>query len=137
MRELHLTVLDSTLPDLCRYEKEITHAKRAFFRCTLLPPPARQLEGSGLAVWSRPKGGYFISLDTLAGCAKRTVQLAKEAGVTLTGAGATYPYKRDPQDRNIRIAPTYPTPEELKSAMDIFILCVKIAGIESVVNQGN
>ena len=96
-----------------------------------------ELEGSGLAVWSRPKGGYFISLDTLAGCAKRTVQLAKEAGVTLTGAGATYPYKRDPQDRNIRIAPTYPTPEELKSAMDIFILCVKIAGIESVVNQGN
>ena len=96
-----------------------------------------ELEGSGLAVWSRPKGGYFISLDTLAGCAKRTVQLAKEAGVTLTGAGATYPYKRDPQDRNIRIAPTYPTPEELKSAVDIFILCVKIAGIELVVNQGN
>ena len=96
-----------------------------------------ELEGSGLAVWSRPKGGYFISLDTLAGCAKRTVQLAKEAGVTLTGAGATYPYKKDPKDRNIRIAPTYPTPEELKAAMDIFILCVKIAGIESVVNQGN
>ena len=96
-----------------------------------------ELEGSGLAVWSRPKGGYFISLDTLAGCAKRTVQLAKEAGVTLTGAGATYPYKKDPEDRNIRIAPTYPTPEELKKAMDIFILCVKIAGIESVVSQGN
>ena len=96
-----------------------------------------ELEGSGLAVWSHPKGGYFISLDTLEGCAKRTVELAKEAGVTLTGAGATYPYKKDPKDRNIRIAPTYPTPEELKAAMDIFILCVKIAGIESVVNQGN
>lgn len=94
-----------------------------------------ELAGSGLAEWSRPKGGYFISLDTLPGCAKRTVQLAKEAGVTLTGAGATYPYGRDPKDRNIRIAPTYPTPEELKDAMDIFILCVKLAGIESVLGQ--
>ena len=83
------------------------------------------------------EGSYFISLDTLAGMCKAHRAAAKEAGVTLTGAGATYPYKRDPQDRNIRIAPTYPTPEELKSAMDIFILCVKIAGIESVVNQGN
>lgn len=96
---------------------------------------SEELRGSGLAEWSSPKGGYFISLDTLPGCAKRTVALAKEAGVTLTGAGATYPYKKDPEDRNIRIAPTYPTPEELKAAMDIFILCVKLAGIESIVNQ--
>ena len=94
-----------------------------------------ELQGSGLAVWSHPKGGYFISLDTLPGCAKRTVGLAKEAGVTLTGAGATYPYGKDPEDRNIRIAPTYPTPEELKDAMDIFTLCVKIAGIEAVINR--
>lgn len=88
-----------------------------------------------LASWSRPKGGYFISLDTLPGCAKRTVLLAKEAGVTLTGAGATYPYGKDPKDSNIRIAPTYPTIDELSKAMDIFNLCVKIAGIENVLEN--
>ena len=90
------------------------------------------LKGSGLASWSNPKGGYFISLDTLSGCAARTVQLAREAGVTLTGAGATYPYGKDPKDSNIRIAPTYPVTAELEKAMDIFIICVKIAGIEKI-----
>lgn len=93
------------------------------------------LAGTGLASWSHPKGGYFISVDTLPGCARRTVQLAKEAGVTLTGAGATYPYKKDPRDCNIRIAPTYPTTEELKDAMELFILCVKIAAIETMTSQ--
>lgn len=90
------------------------------------------LKGSGLASWSNPKGGYFISLDTLSGCAARTVQLAREAGVTLTDAGATYPYGKDPKDSNIRIAPTYPVTAELEKAMDIFIICVKIAGIEKI-----
>ena len=94
-----------------------------------------QLFGSELASWSHPKGGYFISLNTLPGCAKRTVELAKKAGVTLTGAGATYPYGKDPEDRNIRIAPTYPTPEELAMAMNILVLCVKIAGIETLINK--
>lgn len=93
------------------------------------------LAGTGLASWSHPKGGYFISVDTLPGCARRTVQLAKEAGVTLTGAGATYPYKKNPRDCNIRIAPTYPTTEELKDAMELFILCVKIAAIETMTSQ--
>ncbi len=89
-----------------------------------------ELGGTDLATWSQPKGGYFVSVDTKPGCAKRVVSLAKEAGVVLTGAGATYPYKNDEKDSNIRIAPSYPTVEELEKAMDIFILCVKIAGIE-------
>lgn len=93
------------------------------------------LSGSGLASWSNPKGGYFVSLDTLPGCAKRTVELANNAGVTLTGAGATYPYGKDPKDSNIRIAPTYPTIDELEKAMDIFTLCVKIAGIEKLLEK--
>lgn len=92
----------------------------------------KDLSGTGLAGWSHPKGGYFISLDTLPGCAKRTVELARNAGVTLTGAGATYPYGEDPKDSNIRIAPTYPNLKELEKAMDIFTVCVKIAGIEKI-----
>ncbi|BDF32800.1 putative aminotransferase [Lachnospiraceae bacterium] len=90
-----------------------------------------ELKGTGFASWSRPKGGYFISLDTRPGCAKRTVALAKDAGVVLTDAGATYPYGRDEKDSNIRIAPSYPTLEELAAAMDIFILCIKIAALET------
>lgn len=90
-----------------------------------------QFGGTGLASWSTPKGGYFISLYTPPGYAKRTVALAKEAGVTLTDAGATYPYGKDEADRNIRIAPSYPTLEELDAAMDIFILCIKIAALEN------
>lgn len=89
-----------------------------------------KLGGTGLASWSRPKGGYFISLNTLPGCAKRTVALAKEAGVVLTDAGATYPYGKDEKDSNIRIAPSYPSLEELDAAMDIFILCIKLAAME-------
>ena len=92
----------------------------------------KELKGSGLLKWHSPKGGYFVSVDTLPGCAKRTVQLAKEAGVTLTGAGATWPYGKDPEDRNIRIAPSFPTIDELEKAVEIFILCVKIAGIEKL-----
>ena len=84
-----------------------------------------------VASWSHPKGGYFVSLNVFPGCAKRTVALAKEAGVTLTGAGASYPYGKDPKDSNIRIAPSYPSVGELSQAMDILILCVKLAYIEN------
>ncbi len=95
----------------------------------------KDLAGSGLASWSNPKGGYFVSLDTLPGCARRTIELAENAGVTLTKAGAAYPYGKDPKDSNIRIAPTYPAIDELKKAMDIFIICVKIAGIEKILKN--
>lgn len=77
--------------------------------------------------WSKPKGGYFISLNVAPGCAKRTVELCKQAGVTLTGAGASFPYHKDPDDKNIRIAPTFPSTEELGKAVEILCLCAKIA----------
>ncbi len=95
----------------------------------------QQLTGTGLASWTSPKGGYFIALDTLPGCAKATVELAKKAGVTLTGAGATFPYKKDPNDTNIRIAPTYPTYDELILAMQLFCVCVKLAGVNKLLEQ--
>lgn len=93
-----------------------------------------QAELSGIAAWTVPRGGYFISLDLPAGCAKRTAQLCKEAGVVLTPAGATYPYGRDPQDKNLRIAPTFPPAEELRTATQLLCLCAKIAAAEKAGN---
>jgi DNA-binding transcriptional MocR family regulator len=92
----------------------------------------RELGGTGLISWIRPKGGYFVSVDTMEGCAKAVVALAKEAGTTLTEAGATFPCGRDPRDANIRIAPTFPSEEELRKAMDLFCLCVKLAGLNKL-----
>lgn len=89
-----------------------------------------ELQETGIATWNEPKGGYFISCFLAEGTAKRTVQLAKEAGVVFTGAGATYPYKNDPKDSNLRIAPTLPPMDELKTAMHIFCCCAKIAYLE-------
>lgn len=92
-----------------------------------------ELTSTGIAKWNEPRGGYFISCFLENGTAKRTVQLAKEAGVIFTGAGATYPYKNDPNDSNLRIAPTLPPMEELKIAMHIFCCCAKIAYLEKKV----
>lgn len=91
------------------------------------------LSDKGIATWNKPKGGYFISFNTIDGCAKRVIQLAKEAGVVLTSAGATFPYGKDPKDKNIRIAPTFPPIDELKVAMELFCLCVEIASIEKII----
>ncbi len=88
------------------------------------------LAEAGIASWTKPRGGYFVSFDGLEGTAKRTVQLAKEAGVVLTSAGATWPYGNDPTDSNIRIAPTMPTLDELSEALDVFVCCAKIAALE-------
>jgi len=92
----------------------------------------KELADTGLLTWTKPEGGYFITVDTLPGCAKATVALAKEAGVVLTGAGATYPYGIDPKDTNIRLAPSYPPIDELQAAMELFCLCVKLAGVRKL-----
>ena len=91
-----------------------------------------ELAGTGIGEWTRPGGGYFISFESLEGCAKAIVARCKEAGVVLTGAGATYPYGKDPRDSNIRIAPTFPTAEELSQATDLFVLCVKLVSVEKL-----
>lgn len=90
----------------------------------------REIAPLGLAEWNRPKGGYFVSVNTLPGLAKRTVELVKEAGVVMTGAGATFPYGKDPNDSNIRVAPSLPPVEELEQAMAVFCCCLKLAALE-------
>ena len=90
----------------------------------------KQLAPVGVASWTNPHGGYFISVDVMEGCAKRVVALCKEAGVTLTDAGATYPYGKDPKDCNIRIAPSFPSVQELQEAMNVFCISAKLAALE-------
>ena len=92
----------------------------------------KELADTGIASWEKPYGGYFISFEAMEGCAKKIVAKCKEAGVTLTGAGATYPYGKDPKDSNIRLAPSFPTLEELAQAADLFVLCVKLVSIEKI-----
>ncbi len=94
-----------------------------------------ELGGLGIATWTEPKGGYFISFEAMDGCAKEIVAKCKEAGVVLTGAGATFPYGVDPKDSNIRLAPTFPTPEELAAAADLFVLCVKLVSVEKLLKK--
>lgn len=89
----------------------------------------------GIGSWTNPKGGYFISFDAMDGCAKKIVAMAKEAGLVLTGAGATYPYGKDPDDKNIRIAPSFPTLEELKMAAELFVVCVRLVSAEKLLEQ--
>lgn len=95
----------------------------------------KELSGAGIGEWKKPLGGYFISFDALEGCAKKIVAKCKEAGVTLTGAGATFPYGKDPKDSNIRIAPSFPTPEEMSQATDLFVLCVKLVSIDKILES--
>ena len=95
----------------------------------------RELNGLGIASWLSPKGGYFVSLDSMPGTAKRTLQLCAEAGVVMTNAGATYPYGIDPLDSNIRIAPSYPPLHELQQAMEVFCICLKLAATEKILNH--
>lgn len=95
----------------------------------------RELGGLEIGSWIKPKGGYFISFEAMEGCAKEIVKKCKEAGVILTNAGAPFPYKKDIKDSNIRIAPSYPTAEEMAQATDLFVLCVKLASVEKLLEQ--
>lgn len=95
----------------------------------------KELSGLGIGSWTEPKGGYFISFEAMDGCAKAIAAKCKEAGVKLTGAGATFPYGKDPKDSNIRIAPSFPTPEEMKQAADLFVLCVKLVSVEKLLEN--
>ena len=95
----------------------------------------REIGPLGFANWVDPKGGYFVSLNTMPGTAKRALALCQEAGVTMTPAGATFPYGIDPNDSNIRIAPSLPPVEELEQAMEVFCVCLKIAALEKLLSE--
>lgn len=97
----------------------------------------RDLGGLGIGSWTSPKGGYFISFDSLDGCAKAIVARCKKAGLVMTGAGATYPYGKDPHDSNIRIAPSYPPLSDLILAMELFAVCAKIVSIDKLISEMN
>lgn len=95
----------------------------------------KELSGTGIARWSNPKGGYFISFDSMDGCAKEIVSKCREMGVVLTGAGATYPYGKDPKDSNIRIAPSFPAIAELETAVEIFVISVKLVSVNKLLEN--
>ena len=124
---LYLKDKEHTLA-LMKKHAEIMYPK---FRC-VLEYLEREIAPAGIARWQKPKGGYFVSVNTLPGLARRTLALCKEAGVTMTGAGATFPYGVDPQDSNIRIAPSLPPVEELEKTMEIFCASLKLAALEQL-----
>jgi DNA-binding transcriptional MocR family regulator len=95
----------------------------------------RDLAGTGMGSWTRPRGGYFISFDTRDGLATEVVRLAGDIGVKLTPAGATFPYGKDPRNRNIRLAPTFATRQAVQQAMDAFVVCVRLATVRQRLQQ--
>ena len=96
---------------------------------------AADLKDKNIAEWTQPNGGYFVSINTLDGCAAAVVDLAAAAGVKLTPAGATYPYKKDPRDRNIRIAPTFPPANQVETAIKLVTLCIQLVSIEKLIKR--
>jgi DNA-binding transcriptional MocR family regulator len=124
-----------------RYLKDKAHTLELMKRHAAIMKPKfdavvnaldKEIAPLGIASWKRPKGGYFISVDTADGLAKRTLALCKEAGVVMTSAGATFPYGVDPRDQNIRIAPSLPPVEELEQAIAVFCTCLKLAALEQL-----
>jgi DNA-binding transcriptional MocR family regulator len=94
----------------------------------------KELGGSSIASWSRPNGGYFTSIDTLPGCARDVITKAAAAGVKLTPAGATFPYGKDPEDRNIRIAPSFPSVVDVKTAMELVTICIQLVSVDKLLS---
>ena len=102
---------------------------------TVLSRLKNDLGEDGIITWTEPVGGYFVSVDLTYGCAKEVVELCEQAGVKLTGAGATFPYGKDPENKNIRLSPSFPPVEELDLAMQLFTLCCKLASAEKLIQS--
>lgn len=134
INQLHIVKYFKDVDGITSHMKKLADDMRPKFDL-VLETLKRELAGSGLLTWTVPDGGYFITVDTIEGCAKATVELGKKAGVKLTGAGATFPYGKDPLDTNIRLAPTYPSIEDLKTAIDLFCVCVKLAGVTKILEN--
>ncbi len=134
MNQLRHVKFFGTFENMCRHMKKHMEIIAPKFDavCEILD---KELTPLGIGSWKKPEGGYFISFNTPVGCAKRIVQLCRDAGVTLTDAGATFPYGIDPEDKNIRLAPTYPPIDELKKAMELFVICVKLAAAEKLLSE--
>ncbi len=131
MNQLRHAKIFKTIKDVNEHMKKFADILRPKFE-VVLSYLEKEFGGLNIANWTKPKGGYFISLDLPEGCAKRTHALCKEAGLVLTGAGATFPYGKDPKDSNLRIAPSYPDVKELELAAELLTICSKIAIIEKV-----
>ncbi len=122
------------IENVCAHMRKHADILRPKFE-TVLRVLEQRLGGKGVANWHAPRGGYFVSVDVMEGCAKETHRLLKEAGVTLTPAGATYPYGKDPADTNLRIAPSYPSPAELETAMEMFCVCAELAAVRKLLEN--
>ncbi|MBQ8079703.1 MAG: aminotransferase [Oscillospiraceae bacterium] len=129
----HVKFFDGKFENITAHMEKQRKQLAPKFAC-VLDTLKKELAPMGIGQWTVPQGGYFVSFNAPAGTAKRIVQLCKEAGVVLTGAGAAFPYGKDPEDSNIRIAPSYPEVAELQQAMDLFVLCVKLAAAEQLLN---
>ena len=134
MNQLRHVKFFGTFENMTEHMKKHMHIIAPKFKL-VLDVLNKEIAPLGIGEWTEPEGGYFVSFNALDGCAKRIVKLCSEAGVTLTGAGATFPYGVDPRDRNIRIAPTYPSIEDLAKALEIFVTSVKLASAEKLLRE--
>ena len=134
MNEQHIEDIISALYDLVQDARALPLGadKCILERDKVLDMLETEIAPLGIAEWQKPVGGYFVSLNVMDGTAKETYRLAKEAGVTLTDVGATYPYGIDPRDSNIRIAPTFPSNDELMAAMEVLVCCTKLAATKKL-----